>query len=360
MKNFDLVKSVTELCSVSGREHMVFGTLRERFGHMFDEIRESPTGSFTGIKRCGRRDAPRLLFDAHIDEIGFMVKEICEDGFLKVVNIGGIDTKVLSAEEVWIFGKEKIAGVFAALPPHLLKPGDEKKKLALSDMCIDTCRSKEYLEENVPIGSVACFKTTTEKLLCGHIVGKSMDDKLSVCAILGALQLLDGKELFADIYAQFSGGEEIGYKGATTDSYVSSPDFAVVIDVTNAYVPEMPKKEDDNKLDCGGVVSFSATTSRPFTKRLISVLEAKGIPYQLSGEPGRTGTNAQVVQISRGGVPTALISIPLKNMHTAAETASLSDLENVSKTLAALALSFEKEVRGQMPEVRNGRRDDNA
>lgn len=339
MELFERIKTVTELAAVSGRESMAFGFLKEHFGNMFNETLTTPTGSFAGIRRCGKEGAPLLVYDAHLDEIGFMVKQICKGGFLKVVGIGGIDTKVLSASEVWIHGKERISGVFASVPPHL-RDGSEKKKIELSDMVIDTGRSVEYLEENCPIGTVISYKTTAEKLLNGHIVGKSFDDKLCICTILEAFDMLEGETLNVDLCALFSGGEEIGYKGATTAGFALDPDYAVAIDVTNSYVPEAPKRMEDNRIGGGGVVSFSGTTSRPLTKRLLEVLNEQGIPHQTVGEPGRTGTNAHVLQITRAGVPTALISLPLKNMHTPAEIASLDDVENLAKALAAFARSF--------------------
>ncbi|MBQ4647630.1 MAG: M20/M25/M40 family metallo-hydrolase [Clostridia bacterium] len=339
MELFKRAKTITEICAVSGREHVAFEELKERFGHMFDEIFTTPTGSFVGIRRCGKPNAKSILFDAHLDEIGFMVKKICDGGFLKVSGIGGTDTKVLSAAEVWIHGKEKIAGVFASTPPHL-RESDDNEKLFLNDMYIDTGMSKEYLEENTPIGTVVTYKTTTEKLLNGHIVGKSMDDKISMCTILEAFDLLDGEDLNVDIIAQFSGGEEIGYIGATTAAFKAAPDYAVAIDVTNSYIPEAPIRKMGNKLGGGGVISYSGTTSRPFTKHFIEVLNKENIPHQIVGEPGRTGTNAHVLQIARDGIPTALISVPLKNMHTQAETATLGDLENIAKALAALAKSL--------------------
>lgn len=338
MELFEKVKTVTELSAVSGREHMAFEALRKLFGEMFDEIITTPTGSFIGIRRCGNAGAPKLLFDAHLDEIGCMVKQVLDGGFLKVTNLGGVDTKVLSAAEVWIHGKEKIPGVFSSVPPHLRN--GENKKLLLTDMFIDTGKSKEYLEENTPIGTVVTFKTTTEKLLNSHIVGKSMDDKLSICTILEAFDMLDGERLNVDLIAQFSGGEEVGYIGAKTGAFAVEPDYAVAIDVTNSYVPEAPERKKDNQLGYGGVLSFSGTTSRPFTKRFKEVLEKENIRHQIVGEPGRTGTNAQVLQITKSGVPTALISVPLRNMHTQAETADLEDVKNVAKALAALARSF--------------------
>lgn len=341
MDIFTRVKEVTEMCAVSGHECMVFDEFTKKFSNMFDEVHTTPTGSFVGIRRCGKLNAIKLLFDAHIDEIGFMVKEICKGGFLKITNIGGLDTKVLSATEVWIFGKEKISGVFTSVPPHLRKDV-KSEKIVLDDLYIDTGRSEEYLKENVPIGTVGCFKTTTERLLNNRIVGKSMDDKICICTILDTFDILKNKALNVDLYALFSGGEETGYIGATTAAHRFMPDYAIAIDVTNSYVPESPKRCEDNKVGFGGVVSFSGTTSRPFTKRFVSVLDKANIPYQIIGEPGRTGTNAHVLNISGAGIPTALISVPLKNMHTPAEVACLDDVKNVSLALAALAESFEE------------------
>ncbi len=340
MKLFERVKSVTELCAVSGREQMAFDYLYENFGNMFDEIKTFPMGSFAGIRRCGKKDAPLLVLEAHLDEIGFMVKQICKGGFLKVTNIGGIDTKVLSAAEVWIHGKERIIGVFSSVPPHL-RDGSENKKILLSDLVIDTGKSVEYLEENCPIGTVVSYKAPTEQLLNGHVVGKSFDDKICMCTILEALDMLEGADLNVDICALFSGGEEAtAYGGAATAGYALNPDYAVAIDVTNSYVPESPKRKEDNRLGNGGVISFSATTSRPLTKRMIAVLEKENIPHQIVGEPGKTFTDAHALQVIRAGVPTVLISLPLKNMHTMAEVGTLTDVENIAKALAAFAKSF--------------------
>ncbi len=341
MDIFERVKEVTEMCAVSGYESMIFEEFTKKFSNMFDETHTTSTGSFVGIRRCGKPNAIKLLFDAHLDEIGFMVKEICKGGFLKITNLGGLDTKVLSATEVWIFGKEKISGIFTSVPPHLRKD-TQNHKIVLDDLYIDTGHSEEYLKENVPVGTVGCFKTTTEKLLNERIVGKSMDDKICICTILNAFDILKDKELNVDLYALFSGGEETGYVGARTAAHAFRPDYAVAIDVTNSYVPESPKRCEDNRVGDGGVISYSATTSRAFTKRFISIVKDAGIPYQTVGEPNYTGTNAHVLQITRDGIPTALISVPLKNMHTPAEVACLDDVKNVSLALAALAESFKE------------------
>ena len=256
---------------------------------MFDETYTTSTGSFVGIRRCGKENAIKLLFDAHLDEIGFMVKEICSGGFLKVTGIGGIDTKVLSAMEVWIFGKEKISGIFTSVPPHLRKD-TKSKKITIDDMYIDTGRSKEYLEENVPIGTVVAYKTKTERLQNNRVVGKSFDDKICICTILDAFDLLKDRKLNVDLYALFSGGEEItGYVGGTTAAHEFMPDYAVAIDVTNSYVPESPKRREENRVGFGGVVSISSTTSRAFTKRFIKVLDEAKYRIKSSASPDKHG-----------------------------------------------------------------------
>lgn len=341
MSLFSLVKSVTEISAVSGRESMAFDELDRLFGSYFDERYTTSVGSYVGIRKCGKENAKKLILDAHLDEIGFMVKEICDGGFLKVTNLGGVDTKVLSSQEVWIFGKEKISGVFASKPPHLQEPGESEKKLLLTDMLIDTGRSKEYLEENVPLGTVCSYKTVTEELLGDRIVGKSMDDKICMATILRAIELLRGKDLNVDVYALFSAGEEVGYIGAKTAAFDIKADYAVAIDVTNSYVPESPKKREFNRLGHGGVVSLSPTISRPLSKRFMALLEEKEIPFQRIAEAGRTGTNAHVLQITGAGIPSTLISVPLRYMHTPNEVADLKDVENTARALAALAESLD-------------------
>ncbi|OGO87429.1 MAG: hypothetical protein A2Y15_06905 [Clostridiales bacterium GWF2_36_10] len=338
---YELACKLTSIPAVSGREDMGMQQLAELCAGYFDNYEITPVGSFIGRINCGKEGAKTLLLDAHFDEIGFMVTEICDGGFLKVVNVGGIDPRILSASEVLIHGKITIQGIFTSKPPHLQEEGESSKPMKLENLAIDTCYTKQQLEEIVKIGTPVSFRSTVERLQGDYIVGKSFDDRICISAILRALELLKGKDLPVNIAVQFSGGEEIGYKGATTSSYRIAPDYAVVLDVTNAYVPEAPIYRKGIKTGGGGSISYSAQTNRPLTEKAVAIAKENNIPYQLFAEPNKTGTNSNAVQTSRGGIPTVLISIPLKNMHTANEIVTLSDVLEVSRLVSEFALSFQ-------------------
>ena len=155
-----------------------------------------------------------------------------------------------------------------------------------------------------------------------------------------ALSSIDRNELNVDVAFQFSGNEETGYKGATTTAYRLNPDKAIVVDVTHAFVPGAPKVREGIKAGNGADICFSPQTNREFTKYAVSVAEENKIPYQLSAAPVRTGTNSNAIQTTRNGIPTLLVSIPLKNMHTMSETVDLNDALAVSSLISALLKSL--------------------
>ncbi|PKM62969.1 MAG: hypothetical protein CVU97_02755, partial [Firmicutes bacterium HGW-Firmicutes-21] len=252
--------------------------------------------------------------------------------------------RILSASEVNIYGKQTILGIFTSMPPHLQEPGDSEKAMKLTDLAIDTGYSKERLEDIVAIGTPVGYRSPVARLQNDNITGKSFDDRIGITAILRAIELLKGKALPVNIAVQLSVGEETGYKGAITGSYHVAPDFAVVLDVTNAYVPEAPVYRKRIRMGEGGSISYSARTSRRLTDRAVAVAKDKGIPYQLFAEPNNTGTNSGAIQTSREGVPTVLISVPLKNMHTANEIVMLSDVLNVSRLISELTLSLTEDI----------------
>ncbi len=337
MELFEIAKKFTEAPAVSGFEEMSFDTIKELCQGYFTEVRTTSTGSFIGYRPCGKPNAKKLLLDAHLDEIGMVVTKICDGGFLKVSNCGGVDTRVLSAGEVYIYGKKTISGVVCSKPPHLKTAEDRKKKILLKDMAIDTGYTKEELEEIVSIGTPVGFKVETKRLGKNLATGKSFDDRICGTVILHTLDLLRDKDLDVDIYVLFSGGEETNFVGSRPGAFIIDPDYAVVIDVCHCAIPETPKIRQSNYINKGGVVSYSTTTSRWLTQMLIDAAKENDIPHQIVAEAGYTCTNAHVVQISRDGVPTVLLSIPLKNMHTPAEIGSLLDIENSAKAIAALA-----------------------
>lgn len=339
---YSIVENFTSYPGISGFEDMAFDELKAYVEslNIFDEIGTTPVGSFYGIMRCGKKDAPLVLCDAHLDTIGFVVTELCEGGFLRIAPVGGIAAKILPSAEVNVYGKKTIRGVFASKPPHLQEAGESEKKMNVTDLCIDTGIPLEELKELVRIGTPVAFPCKLTKLLNDTLAGAGFDDRLCGASIVRALMMLDKNELNVDVAFQFSGGEEIGYKGAMTAAYRLNPDKAIVIDVTNAFVPGAHKTREGVRAGNGVDICLSPQTHRAFTKQAISIAEKEEIPYQLSASPGRTGTNSNAVQTARNGVPTLLVSIPLKNMHTMSELVNMNDALNTSRLVAAVIRSL--------------------
>ncbi len=333
---YDLAKTLISLPGVSGDEERALPDVVKLFGHYFDETGVTPVASFYGIRKSKKPGAKTILLDAHFDTIGFIVTQICEGGFLKVAGIGRTAEKNLSASEVWIYGKQIIPGVFASKPPHLQEPGESEKKMELSSFSIDTGLSKEALEEIVRIGTYVGFKSDTERLLGDVIVSPSFDDRICAAAHLRALELLGDEDPGINIAVQFSAREEQGYQGARTTAYRLNPDIAIVMDVGHAYVPGAPERRKSVQIGKGCILSYAPQTNRAFTTMAEATAEEEGISIQLLAEPGRTGTNSNAVQTVRNGVPVCLISVPLKNMHTANEIADLRDVMAASQLVAAL------------------------
>lgn len=333
---YDLAKTLISLPGVSGDEDRALPDLEKLFGHYFDETGITPVASFYGIRKSKKPGAKTVLLDAHLDTIGFIVTQICEGGFLKVAGIGRTSEKNLSASEVRIYGKKIIPGVFASKPPHLQEPGESEKKMELSSFSIDTGLSKEALEEIVRVGTYVGFKSETERLNEHVAVSPSFDDRICAAAHLRVLELLGDEDLGINIAVQFSAREEQGYKGAMTTAYRLNPDLAIVMDVGHAYVPGAPEKRKCVQMGKGCILSYAPQTTRRFTALAERLAEEKDIPIQLLAEPGRTGTNSNAVQTVRGGVPVCLISVPLKNMHTANEIVDLRDVMAASRLVEAL------------------------
>ncbi|MFA6731054.1 MAG: M20/M25/M40 family metallo-hydrolase [Eubacteriales bacterium] len=323
---YSLAAELTALPSVSGFEEAAFGRLGQITDGLFDEVFTTPTGSFVGVVKCGRPGAGRLIFDAHLDEIGFIVSQIHKDGFLSVTNAGGVDTRMLSASAVTVYGKKAVRGVFTSIPPHLKNPDDKNKKLELKSLYIDTGYKEEEIKEIVKIGDFAELYSPLFRLENGFIAGKSLDDKICVAQIIRAVEKLDKSKLSCDLYCAFTGGEEIGGKGATSASYAIDADWGVALDVCNPKTPESKNFLDDITVGGGCVISYSSTTSRFLTKALADCAKKHSLKTQLKGEPGRTGTNAHYIFTSRAGVPCTNLSVPLRYMHTGVEVVNLSDV----------------------------------
>lgn len=336
----ELIVSLSGIMSVSGNEHKNREALQELIGSVFDEYRTDALGNHLFIKKCGRPNAPRILVDTHFDEIGMMVTDIKEGGFVTVTNIGGVDTRILPASEVIIYGKEPVYGVFAAKAPHLSTAADMEKLTPLPEMVIDTGYSKEELEDLCPIGTPVGFKPIYADLLNERLAGKAFDDKAcGACAVFG-IDAVQRRDLAGDIYFLFSAYEETGMTGARVAGFGIRPDYALVLDVTHASVPEA-KDRYLPEFGSGVAIAASPITNRKLTRMVTDLCKSGSIPFTVDACPGSTGTNANVLGISAEGIPTALCSLPLKSMHTSAEVLSMEDARALSRVVSLFIKSKE-------------------
>ncbi len=334
-----LLKTLSNLRGISGFEYMIADDISKLISPYADEVYSDNIGNIIALKRCGKPDAPKIMIEGHIDEIGLIVSDIDEGGFVKFTNVGGIDTRILPSCEVTIHGKENVSGVIGAKPPHLQSADESKKSIKITDMSIDTGLDKNTLSQLVQIGDPITMATAPEKLFGKYFSGKTLDDRAGVYSIIKVMENIRDKSLNADIYAVLATCEEVGLRGATVAAHSINPDVAIAIDVCHGITPD----NSDDAFECGGgaVISVGPNLHPGLSKILFDIADKYNIDVQKAAEPGNTGTDAWAIQVSREGIPTALISIPLKYMHTSVETLSMDDLLSNINLLTSFITDFE-------------------
>lgn len=333
MNNFVEVSALLEkLCAakgVSGAENRAADVAAELLGR-YMPVKTDALGSVTGT--VGDGDV-HILLDAHLDQIGLVVTAVDEDGFLKVAKCGGADIRVLAAAEVTVHGKEDIFGVITSTPPHLSKPEDSSKAKNFDEIAVDIGMKREGALKLVSPGDRITFNGRFEKLLGNRVASPSIDDRAGVAAILRCLEMLEGKELGCKLSVMFSVQEETGGSGAQTGAFSAEADEAIAVDVSFATAPGI-SSEKYASLGGGTMIGYAPSLDYDMSRRLSDIAEKKNIPNQPEVMGGKTGTNCDEIQVSGKGVRTALLSIPLRNMHTAVEVCDLEDIENTAKLMA--------------------------
>ena len=337
MNNFVEVSVLLEkLCAakgVSGAENRAADVAAELLGK-YMPVKKDPLGSVTGTMGEG---AVHILLDAHLDQIGLVVTAIDEDGFLKVTKCGGADIRVLAAAEVTVHGKEDVFGVIISTPPHLSKPEDSSKAKSFDEIAVDIGMKREDALGIVSPGDRITFNGSFNRLLGNRAASPSIDDRAGVAAILRCLEMLEDKEIGCKLSVMFSVQEETGGSGAQTGAFSAAADEAIAVDVSFAAAPGI-SGEKYAALGGGTMIGYAPSLDYEMSRRLSDIAENKEIPNQPEVMGGKTGTNCDEIQISGRGVKTALLSIPLRNMHTAVEVCDLEDIENTARLIAEYIL----------------------
>ena len=333
-------QALERLCTCtapSGFEGPAAAVAAELLRPLVDEVSIDRMGNVLGVRRSKTPGAPKLLLDAHLDEIGLIVTGV-EDGFLRFRSIGGVDPRMLPGRELVVLTDPPLRGLVAC-PAG----GDEDKSVPLNELYVDVGLSQEEAERAVPVGTPMVYRAGCFPLGEDQMCGKSMDDRACFVTLLRAAELLRDRELDVELHIMGSTREEVSGAGAVVGTWAVAPDFCVAVDVTHGKTPDGPA-DKTFALGGGPAIGVGPNMTRWMTERMIAKAREHSIPYQLEIMSGHTGTNGWEMQISREGVATSVLSLPLKYMHTPVETLSLADMEGVAQLLAAFVEHLGKEA----------------
>ena len=336
----DKIKKLTNAYGVSGDEFRISKIAAELMAPYCDRVEIDDFGNVLGYRDCGIPGAKTVMMDAHIDQIGFLITEVTDEGFLRFTTVGGVDQRMLLGSELTVLTKKgPILGIVAAIPPHLQKAGDNKKSVPIPEMVVDIGMTGEQAKKVVRVGDYMAFANDALELQGDALCGKAFDDRACLVCLLHAMELLQGKPLAVNVVVSASTKEETGFQGGISAGFKVQPDYAIAVDVTHARTGDAPQVIV--KLGDGPNVDMGSNSNPKFAKRVIEVARAKQIPHIVTSCPAGSGTNAWPIQMQGQGVTTLVVSLPLKYMHSPVEMLRMSDVKNVGKLLAAFIENFD-------------------
>jgi tetrahedral aminopeptidase len=328
------LKSLVEAHAPSGHEGPLRAILADAWRDLTDELDGDRLGSLIGIKRATQPTNPprKIMLAAHMDEIGLLVRQIV-DGFLYVNRVGGLDPRVMLSQPVMVHGKRPLPGIIASVPPHLLKEDVRSKYPAYDELIIDIGLPADEVARVVRIGDLVTLDVPMIELQNNRVAAKALDDRACVAVVTGALAHLQRMSHSWDVYAVGTVQEETGLLGAATAAHMIQPDIAIALDVTFAPQPGM---DADMCSEMGGGPSLGLGPNfyPKLSEKIKDTAKRHEIKLQDDVIPGASGTDAWSIQIAREGIPTALLEIPIRNMHSPVETCDMRDIERGARLLA--------------------------
>lgn len=331
MKMEELLKELCETNSPSGREDWLYDVVAKSFGTI-GNVEIDRMNNIT-ISKLGNGKG-KIMLMAHSDEVFLIISEISKNGFLKFKG-NGIDAKSLVSQEVVVHGSEDIFGVIGIKPPHLMSDSERKSAVKIDELLIDTGFKEEKLRNIVNVGDYVTLKRKFIKLQNNNVSCKAIDDRAGIAAMYACAQELINTKHDLDICFVCSCQEEVGHRGAKMASFNENPDIGIAIDVTFDG-GKFGDSDRENKLGGGPVICVGPNVHPKLRKELIELSKEYNIPYQVEVEPGNTGTDAWDIQVAKEGIPSLLISIPIKYMHTSVEIVNMDDIKNTGRLIAKL------------------------
>lgn len=341
------LKTLISAPGLSGHEAPVRRLIEEAWRPLTDELSVSRLGSLHGLRRgTAPEPRPSLMLSAHMDAIGLMVTAVV-DGFLHITEIGGVDPRVLPGQPVMVHGREDLPGMVVQPPGHLLPENVADNAIPLDHLLVEVGLLPEEVERLVRVGDLVSFAQPPIEMDGELLAGHSMDNRASVAAVTHCLEVLKGRQTAWDVWAVASVQEEETLGGAATSAFHLRPTIAVAIDVTFGSSPGSPGHKTF-PIGKGLTLGWGPNIHPAVYRRMKEVADRMEIPYKLEAMPRYSGTDAMALQVAAEGIPTMVLSIPQRYMHTPVEMASMKDIERAGRLLAEFAAGLEPDFAGSL------------
>ena len=330
----DFLKSLLSTSGISGYESPATRLIEDAWKPLTDEISQSALGSLHGLKR-GSGDSPRpsLMIAVHQDAIGLIVSQITGE-FLHIAPIGGIDIRVLAGQAVTVHTERgDLPGIIVQPPAHLLPDGAAKGAVPLKHLLVDVGLSARQVARKVKVGDTISSATEPTEMSGDTLAGHSLDNRASVAALTLCLEELQSRKHIWDVWAVASSQEETGLKGAKTSAFQLRPDLAIAVDVTFGKGPGA-KGWETLELESGPAIGYGAVIHPFLHEQFKELAEKLEMPHSIEIMPSGSGTDGDFLQQSTEGIPTIVISIPIRYMHTPVELVALKDIQRTAHLLA--------------------------
>jgi endoglucanase len=345
-----LLKQLSHTPGISGHEAEIRSVVLREWGRWAAETRVDKVGNALAVCHgIDRAAAPRrsIMLATHMDEIGLMVSGV-KHGFLQVVALGDVDARILPGQEVIVHtqrgvpGRRDLPGLIVSTPPHLLKTGERGKVVPLDQLWIDVGLSARQVEQLVRVGDLVSLRRSVIELKNGLLAGKAFDNRASIAAVAVCLEQLQQLQHQWDVLAVATVQEEIGLLGAATSAFALQPDVAIAIDVTYA----TQHNADDVEtfaLDKGPTINVGPNVHPRMVQGLRAAAKRLELETRLEPLTGDSGTDGWAIQVAREGIPTGIVAIPIRSMHTPVETVAIKDIERTGRLLAEFIRGLDEE-----------------
>lgn len=338
-ESLDFLKDLVAAPSPSGYEQPAAAAFRGYVERHADKVATDVHGNVTAALNPGAE--MKIMLAGHMDEIGFVVHHISDEGLIYFSPIGGHDSVIPVGQRVWVHGKQRVAGVVGRKAIHLLDPEERKKKPELRELWIDVgASSRAEVAELIELGDVVTFQYEFQHLLGDRATARAFDNKVGCFVVAETLRLLreeGGLDPNVGVYSVATVQEEIGARGARTSAFAIGAQTGLAVDVGHAVDYPGVSKARLGQCDIGGgpMISRGANTNPVVFRLLTEAAKEHAIPYQIAVSAGATPTDAGPMQLNQAGMATGLMSVPLRYMHTPCELLSLTDVENCARLMAA-------------------------